>query len=300
MYENLHFDAGAYELSCGNNGSFSNYFHPEQINELDLDIPETTRTGFYLAMQPEPNGPPFYAIPHSDNSKSYTVCFQKLINDMGIQDEKFIKLGMFEITDSGNKQLKQNISYTEKYKEYINETRFCKNKIFENFHFSLLCSEYIGIPMMIDSFHDKLIENTNKEIIKKVDMRLDIFNKINSFLNLKISDFSSLSIDEILDLRKDKSFKNFRKRMLNINEYLSNKDEEEEIKIESLFFKEIIEEVKEFAPSKKSIGINGTLLMLGFLPHIGNATSIAGYAKELKSYNDFQQSSIAFIMKYMD
>ena len=188
-------------------------------------------------MQPELEGQPFYAIRPSDNNKNYIVCFQKLIEDMGILDEKFIEFGIHELTDSGEKRLRDNMWNAKEYTQYIEGEYFCKKIILENFYYSLLCSETIKAPMLIDNFYDRLIENTNKEIIKKADLRLDIFNRINNFLKLKISDFSSLSIEEILDLRKDKSFKNFRKKMLNINEYLLSRDEEEEIEIGSLFFK---------------------------------------------------------------
>ncbi|MBI5680237.1 MAG: hypothetical protein HZC47_05015 [Methanobacterium sp.] len=300
MYENIYFDAGAYELSCGDNGSFSNYFPPEQIHDLDLDVPESTRTGSHVIMQLEPNGRPFCPIPPSDNSKSYTVCFQKLIYDIGIQNEKFINFGIYNLTNYGKGLLRKSVWDTREYKKYIDGETFFKDKILENFHFSLLCSESIKTPMMIDSLHDRLVDNINKDIIRKADMRLEIFNKINDLLKFIIPDFSSLSVDEILDLRKDNLFNNFRDKLLKINEFsIKNEIENnEKIEIEALFLKELMEEAIEFAPSDKKLQISGVLMLLGFLPYIGNVASLGNYLNEIKTFTDFENSSMAFIIKY--
>ena len=244
-------------------------------------------------MQPEPNGKPFRVINHSDNSKDY-ICFQKLISDMELNDEKFINFGIHELTPPGKKRLTKAIWDTSGYKDLIEGTTFCRNKIFENFHYSLLCSETIGTPIMFDDLHEKLIEKMNLNIIKAVDMRFEVFERINKLLKFVLPDFSLLPIDKILDLRKDSLFNNFRKGILKINESLINNDKDSQI--EGLFMKELMEEVKEIAPSDKKIAVNGTLLLVGLLPYIGNAASLANYLNEINNLQSFQNTSLAFIM----
>jgi hypothetical protein len=299
LYDNLHFDAGAYTISCGDNGSFDWWYPPDQINTINLDVPETTSTGFYVNMQPEPNGKPFGVINHSDNSKNYVVSFQKLILNMGLIDEKFINFGIHELTPSGKQRLTKAIWNTSNYKDFIEGTTFCKKKILDNFHYSLLCSETIDTPIMIDDLHKKLIEEMNLNIIRAADLRIEVLERINKLLKFNIPDFSLLSMDELLDLRKDRLFNNFREHLLKIHELLINNDNYyENSEIEGLFMKDLMEEAKEFAPSDKKIALNGAVLLLGFLPYIGNATSLASYLKEVNSLQSFQNTSLAFIMKY--
>jgi hypothetical protein len=296
LYDNLHFDAGAYSISCGDNGSFDWWYPPEEIKDLNLDVPESTSTGFYVNMQPEPNGKPFGVIGHSNNSKNYIACFQKLISDMGLKDEKFINFGIHELTPPGKKRLTKAIWDTSGYKDLIEGTTFCRNKIFENFHHSLLCSETIGTPIMFDDLHEKLIEKMNLNIIKAVDMRFEVFERINKLLKFVLPDFSLLPMDELLDLRKDSLFYNFREGILKINKSLINNGKDSEI--EGLFMKGLMEEAKEIAPSNDKMAINGTLLLIGLLPYIGNAASLASYLKEAHDFQSFQNTSLAFIMNY--
>lgn len=299
LYDNLHFDAGAYTISCGDNGSFDWWYPPDHMNIVNLDVPETTSTGFYVNMQPEPNGKPFGVIPHSDNSKNYVVSFQKLILDMGLIDEKFINFGIHELTASGKQRLTKAVWDTSSYKDFIGGTTFCKKKVLENFHYSLLCSETIDTPIMIDDLHKKLIEEMNFNIIRAADIRIEVLERINKLLNFIIPDFSLLSIDELLDLRKDRLFNNFREQVLRIHEFLiNNQNNYVNSEIEGLFMKDLMDEACEIAPSDKKIILNGSVLLLGFLPYIGNATSLASYLKEVNSLRSFQNTSLAFIMKY--
>lgn len=62
--------------------------------------------------------------------------------------------------------------------------------------------------------------------------------------------------------------------------------------------KDLMDEAYEIAPSDKKIVLNGAVLLLGFLPYIGNATSLARYLKEVNSFQSFQNTNLAFIMKY--
>ena len=307
MYENLYFDVGAYTLSCGDNGAFSNYFPPEQIHELDLDVPESTRTGFYVAMQLEPNGQPFCPIPPSNNSKSYTVCFQKLVVELGLQNEEFIKLGTFILPESGQKELKDEIWKNGDYKKYIEGIGFCKNNVFENFLESLVLSKYSGIPIMIDNLHDQLMSKLSYNSIK-YDLRLEALNtmlkKINDRLvHLNTPDFSSMPIDELLDLRKDKEFRTFRTKILEINNALKERNID---KLKELVMDELISELglqlQEMAPSREKIMLKVGVGALGMIPGVSEAISAANLvydtAEEAKKLHQYENSWLAFIFQY--
>lgn len=299
LYNILYFDVGAYRLSCGDNGSVNNYYPPEHMDHLDLDVPDSTSRGFYVGMQKEPHGKPFFPIRFSEKSTNYLVCFQNIISEMGLENEKFIKYGIPELNKEWEKILSKAVWNTSDYKKYIDGYRFCKNVILENFHHSLIVSNAINASPMVDGLHIKLIEKINKDVIESTDMRIEIFNEINDLFRFTLPNFSLLPIDEILDLRNDKLFENFRNHILKINNNIKNIDNGQS-KASALFIRDLMEEAQELIPTTKKITLNGLLLLLGEMtvPGVGSALSFGSYMKELNDWRKFQNSSLAFIMKY--
>ncbi|MEN6552701.1 MAG: hypothetical protein ABFC34_07415 [Methanobacterium sp.] len=304
LYNTLYFDAGAYTVSCGDNGSFNNYYPPEHMDHLNLEVPDSTSKGFYVGMQEEPNGKPFFPIRYSENSKNYLVCFQNIISEMGLEDEKFIKYEIPVLNSLGNDILSKAVWNTSDYKKYIDGYLFCKNRILENFHHSLIVSNAINASPILDGLHDKLIEEISKDVFNAADMRIDILKEINDLLKFILPNFSSLQIDEILDLRKDKLFENFRRMILKINNSIIvgdyNKSDSK-----ALFMKELADEAKEIEPNNKKIVLNGLLFMMSITPDptigtVGNALSFGSFLKDLNDKKKFQNSSLAFVMKYAD
>lgn len=64
-----------------------------------------------------------------------------------------------------------------------------------------------------------LIEEMNLNIIRAADIPIEVLERINKLLKLIIPDFSLLSIDELLDSRKNKLFNNLRRQVLRIHEF---------------------------------------------------------------------------------
>lgn len=60
-------------------------------------------------------------------------------------------------------------------------------------------------------------------------------------------------------------------------------------------------QMHEFEPSNKDVIIDGSLGVLGLIPGIGTAASLASLAKtgkEAKNVYDYKNSWMAFVMKY--
>lgn len=302
LYNTLYFDAGAYSISCGENGSFSNYYPPEHIEPLDLDVPDSTSRGFYVGMREEPNGKTVVPIRYSEKSKNYLVCFQNIISDMGLENEKFINYKIPELNKEGKNILSKTNWNTREYKKYIEGYSFCKSKVLENFNHSLIVSTDINASPMLDKLHDKLIENITMDVFKAADMRIEIFNEINDLFKFTLPNFSSLPVNEILDIRKDKLFENIRQNILKINNAIINGDYNKSDS-KALFMKELMDEAREIGPNNGKIVLNGLLLMMSLVPDptigsVGNAISFGSFLKDLNDKKKFQNSSLAFIMRY--
>ena len=302
MYDNLIFDDGGYTLSCNEHGSFDSFVPPHQLDISELEVPEKPSTNFFLNGRDDITGKSFSLIPHSNNSQNYGVSFRKLLTEMNIENESFIKFELRELTPQGKQALREAVRKTNDYKKFIDGNTFFKNKIFENFHNSIIMSNSLNTPFMLDNLHDTLLKNLSQNILKISDVRLEVFNRINELLQLNMPDFSNINVDEVLDLRKDKLFKNFREKLLGINNTLTGNDisELDTSQIDALFFNELLGEIKELAPSNKKLLISGTLNVAGAVPGVGIAVSGVSVAKDVVSTYKFSRTWLAFIIKYTE
>lgn len=299
MYDNIIFDSGVYDMQCSKFGSFA-FRHPY---EGKYKVPESPIENVGLTGQLDGSKEGFHIIPPS-KGKGFMVCFEYLINELGLGEEGFVKFQDIELNDYGKKIVDTNIKKTEEYKDLIDGSRFCKNRILNNFHTSLILSNNIKTPIMIDNLHYKMIEKMNITNLKP-ELKLEVLYRINKLLKHQIPDFSLMEIDELLDLREDNLFKKFRSKLIEINNILTSKSltELEEVDIESLFLGEFISQMKEFAPSAKDVAITGSLGVLGLFPGVGTVASVANLAytgKEIKDLYDYKNSWIAFVMEYPD
>lgn len=303
MYNNLIFDDGTYTLSYNEHGSFDSFVPPPQSDRFQLEVPEEPSRVISLNARDERTGETFNLIPRSDNSHSYSVNFRKLLAKMNIENEPFIKFELKRLTHDGKQVLREAVRKTNDYKKFIDGNPFFTDKVFENFHNSILMSNSLNTPFMLDVLHDNLLKNLSQNIIKISDVRLDVFNRINELLQLKMPDFSSMKVDEILDLRKDKLFKKFRYKLLDINNNLIEKDlsKFDKTQIDSLFVNEVLlEEIKEFAPSSKKLVVSGTLGLAGAFPIAGIAASGVSVARDAISTHKYNRSWLAFIFKHKE
>ncbi|RCV63010.1 hypothetical protein C5S53_15965 [Methanophagales archaeon] len=301
MYNNLIFDDGAYDFSGNENGVFEVNIPPEKLKLSTLDVPTKPRTGFRLNAIDEKTGQSFNLIPQSENGNNYSVIasFQKLINDLGIQDENFIHFEWTELTPINKKILDQMVKSTGNYKKYIRGNPLFQEYILKNFHHSLILSKAFNTPMMIDSLYDNLLTNIMSKMVNISDVRLEVLNRVCELLNFDIPDFSSLEIEKILDLRNDKLFIEFRNKLLDINNCLTQNEmnQFDPSKIDPLLIRELIKEIVEIAPSNKKLLVKGSLGVAGSIPVFGPIATGVGLAKDSKELLDFNKNWLAFIIK---
>jgi hypothetical protein len=307
MYENLYFDVGAYTLSCNERLSFEVYTPPEGIKNLDFDIPENAPDGFFLTMQEEPNGRPFSLASVEEKGKSYRVCFQKLLEDIGLQGEDFIKLGTRVLTTDGERILKKLISHNNQYKKYIESPGRCKDNILKNLYLSLLASESSETPIIVDNLHNQIIQKLTNESIKQ-DQRLEVLNSVlntaeNHIIDIEIPDFSLMDIDTLLDYKKDKVFKNFRSKILELNTVVAEKDVEQFNKIiMGEVITELSSQLQEIAPSQSKLLIKLFTGVLGLFPGVSELLSAGNVAYDTiqgaKDLYHYENSWLTFILTY--
>ena len=296
MYDKLYFDSGIYSLTCSENGSFSSISPYQGENPL----PEESIKKTCIMGKNEETGQTFTIIPPGE-SRHFAESFEHVMHELGLYDENFIEFQTKELNDEGERLLNEAINKTEGYKEFIEGPTYFKESILKNFHTSLLMS-YGVAPMMVDNIHQSVLTNMDINHLN-LDLSLEVLNRVNKLLKCRIPDFSSMETQEILDLRKDPLFKKFRTKLFDINNSLTKKDISKlnGSDIDSLFMDEYISEMKEFAPSKKEVVVNGALGVAGLFPVVGTIASVASLAytgKALKTVHDYNSSWLAFVMQY--
>ena len=267
-----------------------------------MSIPDKPITNFGVNMTDEQTGKQFTLIPQSGNTKSYFVSFRKMLENLGIVEEEFIQFNPNILTAEGKQIVKQRFDATKDYLSCIEGNYFYQKRVLSNFHESLIYSNVLKTPMMLDGLHNDLLKALNRNIVKVADVRLDILKKVNDLLCFTLPDLTSKPIDDILVLRKDRLFRQFRNKLLDINKTITETPAEklEEQKIESLFIRDLIIEMKELSPNGKDLLINGILGSIGLIPPLGAVTSTISFGKEIKESFEFEFSWLAFIIKNMN
>lgn len=129
-YDNLIFDSGGYDLICSDNGTIFDVRYPYKPDEFR--IPDTPINYVQLTAQEEGSTQTIPIIPPG-KGRQYTVCFEYLINKLGLNEEKFIQFKNIKLTDYGKKRVDDYNNKTKDYLEFIEGIETFKNKILNNF-----------------------------------------------------------------------------------------------------------------------------------------------------------------------
>jgi len=290
MFDNIHFDAGAYILSSSDRGAIDSEVPPEIAAKLKIEVPDKPMTSFGVKLINEQTGKEGTIISPGSDTKSYFVNFHKIINDLGLSEQKFIQFKIITLNQDGKRIINEQVRNLDNYKRYIEGNSFHQKYILKNICISLMNSLLLKTPMMVDALNNNLLHNMPKTKIS--DARIEILKQVNELLKFNIPDFSTMDIDKLLDLRQDKLFISFRNKLVELNKTLIKDPKEIDLeKIKSLFVKELIDEMKEMAPSGMDLFVNG---ILGLAGPLGTGVSIVKDGTQLL---DFKSSWLAFIMK---
>jgi len=162
--------------------------------------------------------------------------------------------------------------------------------LLSNLNDSLALSHLFKMPITVDVLHAPLLKIKAKS---KIGLEFSILDRL---AEMRIPDFSTLNLDNLLELRKDKAINSFRELIGKINSQLQS---ESTYGIDQLFMKELLEEIKEVVPTRRNIALEASLGTLSLIPVplIGIATTIFDVGKELKEYKDFATNWLSFVLK---
>jgi hypothetical protein len=159
-----------------------------------------------------------------------------------------------------------------------------------NLNDSLAISHATNMPVAVDSIYASLLKLKTKCRIGRQ------FSVLERLSQIGVPDFSELTLEQIVDLRKDKALTSFR----NLISILSSRlQSETNFNLEAFFTQELLKQIKELAPNRKRVALS---IFLGALskvpcPFISEAKTIADISKKLKEHRDFSSNWVSFVLK---
>jgi hypothetical protein len=159
-----------------------------------------------------------------------------------------------------------------------------------NLNDSLLISSKTDMTVAVDSIYSNLLALKSKSQIGRQFSMLEKLTETAIF-----PDFAELSLEKIIQLRKDKALTSFRLKVLELSQKLKSGD----FDVKDIFAHDLMKEIWEFAPSKKGVIINAFMGVFSNvpLPAVGGLSSIHDLAKEVSNYQKFSSHWLSFVLK---
>ena len=156
-----------------------------------------------------------------------------------------------------------------------------------NLNDSLLISSKTDITVGVDSIYSNLLALKTKS---QIGRQFSVLEKLAE--TAIFPDFSELSLEQIIKLRKDKALTSFRTKVLELSQKLKTGD----FDIKDVFAHDLMKEIWEFAPSKKGVILNAFMGVFSNipLPVVGGLSSIHDLAKEVSQLSKIF-ISLAFV-----
>lgn len=210
------------------------------------------------------------------NENEMIVKFGTLIDELDPYAKDFVARRLEK--DYQNEKLMKNIDLPS----YTNEF------IMRNLYYYHFYSYFTKTPMVYDEHHTNLLHYyaniTNYEKgLRREEIEGDV---VNHFINVYFPDVSQLLIDDLIDLRKEKSVNDISRFISRV----ADRTIDEQGKVEDIFPHEQMKDIQEFLPSKKKTAIS---FFVGLIPNLGTVLTTGSEVEEIMRYEDHWYSFVS-------
>lgn len=176
----------------------------------------------------------------------------------------------------------------------------CGTSLHETLSAITLSHDFAG-QLLLDPFHNDILKYSINYIREKINgnKTQETLSKVIPFI---VSDYSSLSLDKIVELRDESSIVEFRNVINRISEEIKNLDEDDiDSYIATRLIKELLDDLKEYAPSSMTKYILNTIIDVAVtMPVIATAKLIYDKWEEGKAMNQYKNSLSHFWSELRD
>jgi len=305
LYDEVIFEAGTFEFS-GAEGFVLEGFVPwsEQNSKeavlRDLEKIENTQEDRYIRV--------FDGKTHAEKFKHKLDKKNNFIADFRVVDilsevesgsygkeVDFVKYAVIQREKKYWDAINKNIAKDLANKEFADLARTTYGpmpmiRLLNNLNDSLAISHFFKVPVTLDAMHTILLKYRTKS---QLGLNFPILDRL---AQIGVPDFGEFSLEKLLKLRKDRAIQSFRNLIAKISSEIQSGSS---LNVEALYNRELLEEIKEIAPSKRGISIDVCLGALSSVPcpPAGIVATIADIGKGLKEYSNFAANWLSFILR---
>ncbi len=240
----------------------------------------------------------------------FKIDYYEIFKDLEIElfDFEFIKFLVlqndYELPSDAKDLIGRQSKIDKDLFEDINPDKALRNLLIDNLNHDIVASIWLTSAIALDSSHYEILERKCNEIQRGFKLSTNsTTSAIKQLLNIPAPDFSKITMKEILEMRNDKKWENFRRyvtrtvsAMKDDPEIYNNSDALEKM-LHYEFEKELLRECEKAIPSKHDLVIDIALGLIGAIPGLGAVSTALGISKSTKNYYDAQSMGLAFLMK---
>jgi len=313
LYDEIYIEDGTFKADVldGSSGPFKRYYPPgfippeQRTIEYERDLKPTEMT---IGIGRDGDDAPRATISQGNTLNRFKIDYYEIFKNIEISDYNFLKFTVFQneygLPRNAKDIIREQSREDKRTFRDIHPNNAILDLVIDNLNHDLVTSVLLKSSIVMDSRHQYILkekcwhpESTfrSKPVVEHA--------ALNQILEVSVPEFSSLSIEEVLELRDDRSWCNFRDFVGNT---VSTVKDDPEILIDhqalekavrSQYDKAMFEELeRKYLTGPKlvmDLGLGATSLIpvFGVIP-----TAVSG-GKSLKDYWDDKSTWFAFLLK---
>ena len=238
----------------------------------------------------------------------FKIDYYEIFKDLEIADFEFIKFLVlqndFDLPCDAKDLIERQSKIDKDLFEDINPDKALRNLLIDNINHDIVASIWLSSAVALDPSHYEILERKCNEIHHGFKLSSNpTTTAIKKLLDIPAPDFSRITMKEILEMRNDKKWENFRRyvtrtvsAMKDDPEIYSNSDALEKM-LHYEFERELLRECEKVIPGKHALVIDIALGLIGVIPGLGTVATALGIGKSAMNYYDAQSMGLAFLMK---
>jgi hypothetical protein len=309
IYDEVVVEDGTYMAAITEHGSSAPYLPPgylpddERIIEFERDLKPDN---LIIGIGPDGQMPTDW-VNYGMTSARYKIDYFDIFRGINLSSYNFIKPVIVQdfAFPPEAKELIQRNSFEDSYRfRDIDSNTFAKDLIIKSLNRDLIASILLRSAIILDARHGSLLQR--KSQIPKEGVQLSPVKEqvvVRRLISVAAPDFSSLSIERVLELREDTLWQDFRNY---VSEILSSIGSDPEMLVDERAFedrvrnkveRDLFEARKERHMTGKKLSVDLGLGVTSLIPGYGILSTVAGMAKSTDQYLRDRSGWFAFLLK---
>jgi len=309
LYDQLLIEDGTFEANVLKVGSSSFYLPPgcvppdRRLIEFERDLAPTTIT---LSIQPHGKSQKTPLL-HGETTQRFKVDYFTIFKNLDLSSCDFIKLIVVprnEFPQEAKSIIAQSTSRDKARFTSFHKSQFLNDLIIKNLNNDLVTSIWLRSAVVLDSMHHDLLKKKcllPQEAFKFFPIKEEAV--LRELFSVTVPDFDQLSLQEVIALRQDKLWVDFREFVGRISDSVSQnpnmlidyRDLQHEVT--TAINRELFDELKNRHPTGIDLTVQLGLGLTSLIPGFGLISTGISAANSVESYLQGKSGWFSFLLK---